>query len=230
MRTSILSTCFALGAAAGLASAQPATISFSADNNPDGPTFVGGTGPVDFRDAAPLSADGVVNTTLLLDVNGSAPGGLSSFDTRLVYNSTLTNYQRFNAGSFFIHSYSAAGRYDFLDNSSGSLLLSVIFSDASFSSGSFAANLLGPAATLQSLSPVSVTGSLASTFPTLADWAFTLTNLRTAGGGAVGVSNLGEIQPGWSSDGSYSGTLIPAPGALALAAGAGLAAIRRRTR
>lgn len=226
MRTA--SILIATGLLAGTVSAQPVTLSFASDSNDDGPTFAQGSNPFSIRDGAAASGDQRANVTLLTDFNGNAPTGVTSYDARLVFNASLSNYQQVSGGGFTLHSYSAVGSFDILNNSDNSLLLRVVFTSAVFTSGSPSFNALGPAAALQGIAPVSVTGSLAANQPVLADWAFTFTNLRGPNQQPVAVDPFGALSPGWTSEGSFSGTLVPAPGALALAVGAGILARRRR--
>lgn len=218
----------ATGVLAGAVSAQPVTISFASDTNDDGPTFAQGGDPFSIRDGAAASGDLRANVTLLADFNGNAPGAGGLFDARLVFNASLSNYQQVSGGGFTLHSYSAAGSFDVVNNSDNSLLLRVIFTSAVFTSGSPSFTSLGPAAALQGIGPVSVSGSLAANQPVLADWAFTFTNLRGPNQQPVAVDPFGALSPGWTSEGSFSGTLVPAPGCIALAACAGLLAGRRR--
>lgn len=220
------------------ASANAAYISFASDTNSGGPTFISNNTQLpSFRDGGPSTLGGKVALRLLLDVDEDGPGAATVYDVHMNFNATLTNYNAHNFSGNWIHEYTSFGRYEFVDANTGNLLLGVNFSNALFTSWSSSSDFLGTSASLQSnLGPdddTSIDGSLSQFFPTMTDWAFTLTNLRattTKPGDVVPVGNSGVHRYDWKSEGSYSATLtpIPAPGAIALAGLGGLLAARRR--
>lgn len=224
---------FVLALAAGAAvsaGAQGAFISFGSDSNPAAPTFTS-------------SFDGASNTTtissapgatvdLLIDVDEGGPGGPIT-----VSASFTANFELSYGGSvmlfpgFFTHVFSITNSsFEFRDSGSGDLLfgaysiLDGALSGVGSGSSIFSASMSG-FGTDYTIGPA---GAAIVGFGgvQLGDWGFTLTAFGSAGlifdgNNIVGISDF-------SSEGSFSGSFVPAPGAAGLMGLAGLVGLRRR--
>lgn len=215
-----------LAGAAG--SVNAGFVSFASDGNGDGPTFVGTTAN-SFRDGDPLSIDGIANVQLLIDLDRDGPLPATVRLARLRFDGVLSNYAAVPVGTLTAHTYRLSAQFSFLDQSTGSTILSVISPDAVFSSFSNSGSAWGPAGGIQSVNASIIGGELASLFTEAEDFAFTLTSLQDTSGGAVNITPNGAIQDVWRSEASFSASLIPSPGAMVLL-GAGLVTATRRRR
>lgn len=217
---SLLTLTLAAGAA------QAAFVSFASDNNADGPTFRGNTGVL--NDGSAGSLDFLVNTTLLLDADEDGPAPAVAYNTIFRFEGILTGYARTNIGGLWLHSWNLAGSATWTD-AQNTLVLGLSFQDAVFSSFSTSSTTMNSSGGIQSVSPAAASGLIAVEFPENVDFGFTLTAIRRDDNGQrVAVGNDGSFRAPWSSEGSFSATLVPAPGAIALAGLAGLTAARRR--
>ncbi len=214
-------------AVAGMA--QGAFVSFASDTNPAGPTFSGfpvGAALGRITDATP------VQVNLLVDLDEQGPGGPVSVLTNFVFDATLDSY--IFAGG--VHIYNTSGSFTFTDAGTNELVLRIQWGGGAFTSLGTGPNALGTSGAVLSNSaasnPFIVTtgGILGGIDPTGGEnsFAFTLTNLFSVTGGAVPVLQGGNIGSAFTAEGSFSGRIIPTPGALALLGLGGLAIARRR--
>lgn len=231
MRTTTLSA-LALAISAGAANA--ATFSFASDSNQTDFTFAGvGNSVTDAQDPT----DPVV--LLLDDNNGPAPA--LSYNVEFDASFTITHVASNQvAPGVFTHAYALNGSFTF--SQGGSALLKVSIADGALIALGQQATWGSTDTILGSDDPGSVEYEwFGGDLPAYGvyngvsigtdDAAFTLTFLQTALGSGVALNPqtmLPDVR--WNSEGSYSGTafFVPAPGAIALTALAGLVASRRR--
>lgn len=221
------------------------TFSFASDTNPDGPTFNGFTpagGGNTLRDGAPFDSSGAVEVGLLVDANGDLPGGATTFTSRLLFNGSTTGYNVTGFGGAFTHSWTMTGSIEFIETGSNLTVLTINFTNALFSSFSDSMANLGTSATIQgnrltdpSLSfvagqPLNGLGITSASLSANQSFGFSLSDIRTAAGGAspVEVGLNGSWPTAWISEGSFSAAAIPAPAVLALFGIAGTVGMRRR--
>lgn len=231
MRTTMLS---ALALAISAGAAHAATFSFASDSNQTDFTFGGiGNSVTDAQDPA----DPVV---LLLDDNNGPLPALTynvEFDASFTISHVASNQV---APGVFTHAYALNGAFTFTQG--GSTLLKVSIADGALIALGGQATWGSTDTILGSDDPGSVEyewfggdlvpyGVFNGVSTGTDDAAFTLTFLQTVLGSGVAL-NTQTMLPGtrWNSEGSYSGTafFVPAPGAIALTALAGLVASRRR--
>lgn len=227
-----------LTAAGTLANAD--TFSFASDSNSDGPIFAGpattppGIGA--FTDGGALNLNQTVGVNFLFDADEDGPGAATSIPAIFTFSATFLSYTAIPVGGAFLHTYTANGFIQFSEAGSGASILRINYNNALFASWSDSATTLGETASLQDHEGVdpgisfipgaALAGRLLNESE---DFAFDLTNLRTADGGRVNVGPNGAPQNGWRSDGSFSAQAIPTPGTVALAGlAAGLLFRRRR--
>lgn len=216
-------------AAAAAGSSMGAFVSFASDSNPDRPTFRSDSYGRNMMDG---NAGLGVGVTLLFDADDNGPGEAAAFLANLQMQFDFSSYATISvAGGAFLHTYVGSGHFDFRDQN-GSLLLGVAVSNVVLTSLSDSAGTLGTSATLQANNLASnfsfVAGSLTVQRPVMTDFAFTLTNMREASGSNVGgLDNNGYWNP-WTSEGSFSGTLVPTPGTIGLMSAGAMIALRRR--
>jgi len=223
-----------LGMAAVAGTAQAALFSFASDTNQTDFTFAGlGNAVTDAQDPF----DPVV---LLVDDN-NGPLAPLEFDVEFDADFTITHQgSTLIAPGIFTHSYALEGTFSFT-GTTGLLLRVDIAGGAMVALGG--ANAWGSTDTiLGSDDPGTVTYNwFGGTLPGygvfngssvgIDDAAFTLTFLQTALGAGVALNAQTKLPTAaWKSEGSFSGTafFVPAPGASALLAFAGLTALRRR--
>jgi MYXO-CTERM domain-containing protein len=229
MNRSVLALIAGVGASM---SAQAAFISFGSDSNPAAPTFVAsydsGTLTTTLSNAPGATVD------LLIDANESGPGAPITIAASFTANIDLSY-----AGSvqifpgFFSHTFSATGSFEFRDSITNVLLFR---GDIGASEGGFAAMGSGTTMFSGSMSGFGIDytigpdGMSAVGFGgvVLGDFGFTLTAIS---GGSASLAFDGNNIAGindFESEGSFSGSFVPAPGAAALMGLAGLAGLRRR--
>ncbi len=219
------------------ASAHADFFSFGSDGNSDGSTFLGGRQVLSrFRDAAPVDPTGVT-VGFLWDADENGPGASVLIPSMFRFQADFTSHDVQNVLGVFINSYSATGFYEYRTLSPVSeLILRVEFTSAIFSSVSGSADTWGATATMQGQSRTDaglrfIAGSAlpgANFSNAVGDFAFTLTNLRSSGGGAVALNNAGNPTTEWRSEGSWSAHVTPTPGSLTLLGIGAIAAVRRR--
>lgn len=220
-----------MAALAGLAGTANATLySFASDNDPSSFTWSGaGDGIVDANDASDPFA------LLVDDDNGILP--TLSFDVELEADVKIVHVASVPFGGSFLHYYSAFGNVSFNAAGSGALLLSIDFDGALFSAVGSMTSWSSTAGLSASDSFANVTytwfgpsdanyglGGGASTGPD--DMAFTFSFINQGAG--VNLDPNTKLPTDWVSEGSYSGSSVPAPGALAALGVAGLIGTRRR--
>jgi len=222
----------ALAFAAG--SSHAALFSFASDRNSDGPTF-SGIAPGVITDGRPDDTSGGVTVMFLIDRDNDGPGVAQAISSRFEYNAVVTGYQVTPFGAAFIHSFTLDGTMSIVDAATNDVIVAINFDNALMSSWSNSASSLGRSAQMQdnvdtdpglSFSTFGAAADLA--FEQLTDIGFSLTNVRLENGNRVPV--IGG-QPGtpWLAEASFSGSsVIPAPGALALASMAAVVITRRR--
>lgn len=225
-----------VGVLAGIASAG--TFSFAADANQDGPVLQGGptTANTSFvRDGATQNSDGSVQIDFRWDPDEDGPLGPLVIPSRLVLQAESKIYTKTNFAGMWIHSYTFGGSYEFRRLSDDAVVFSATFSNALWTSVSSSEFAWGQTATLQSSDTTDggITFLAGPALPALdlsqsEDFAFTLTNLTSLGGGAVGINASGAPLAFWKSEASWSAQAIPAPGAVVLTMVGGLVAGRRR--
>lgn len=225
-----LSGCMFMGAAQA-----DITFSFGSDGNADGPTFAGGG--LSMFDGGAFSGDGQVNVDFLVDTNGDGAGGGFNFAEVFLFGAELSNYTMSAEGGGFVHIWHVQGAFSMDD---GTFDFGVSWDDALLVSYSESSRFLGTTMTLQgsegidpsvlfqageNLNGIGITDASISGNES---FAFSLTNVRTLEGQRVPVSNEGVILDEWISEGSFSASAVPAPGALGLLISAGLISRRRR--
>ncbi|MFA6046187.1 MAG: hypothetical protein WC718_14480 [Phycisphaerales bacterium] len=236
LQTGITLSVALLASLAGTAKAD--FFSFASDRNGQGPIFqgVGATPPASggINDASALNPGNRVNTQLLWDADQNGPNPAVVIPAYFTFQASLSNPAVAPIGGGFLESWTATGQYEFRDPANNAVILRVQFNNAAFVSFSDSQGLLGETATLQSSgatdSGLTFTGfgPLAGRdFSTLRTQSFTLTALRGAQGGRAPINQGGFILPGWVSEGSWSASAVPAPGALALGGLGGLLIFRR---
>lgn len=233
----------AAGLLALAGSANAAFFSFASDTADHAWTFTGGGAPI--GNANFINATGPNDPVVLMidDNNGPLPALVVSAQFQaqvgLTYSGSLPL-----GGGVFSHNYLANGSFSFRDIPSGNVILTVNFENALFTARG-GQNTWFTTAALQgdfNGGIVNYTWSGASlpqydlvpgTRP--GDFAFGLSALNSSGaipysgqapGRTLGADHLPDGQ--WWSEASYSGTNVPAPGALALLGLGGLVATRRR--
>lgn len=223
----------ALAAVAGVASsAQAAFISFGSDSNPAQPTFVATYDASSQTTNLTNSPGSTVD--LLIDVDEGGAGGPITVNASFTADIAMTY-----AGSvmifpgFFSHTFSVTGSFEFRDANTGGLLFNGSIGDGE---GAFAGIGGGGSIGSGSMSGFGIDYTIGADGMAivgfggvvLGDFGFTLTAI--SGGSAALVfdgNNIVGIRD-FNSEGSYSGSFIPAPGATALMGLAGLAGLRRR--
>lgn len=232
---------FAAAVAVSAGSARAVFFSFASDLGDQVWTFSGGPG-LSFG-----SATGVFPIHLIVDDN-NGPLPPLSVSTQFSASFTLTPVGSLPlGGSQYSHNYRAGGSFSFKDILSGVTLLTVDFSQGLFTSlGSEFA--WGSTAGIQASAAVGSVVNMTWGGATLpgyglapgplgaADFGFDLSALNTNGVIPFNFQNLGvaftpaTMMPTqqWFAESSFSGSAIPAPGAAAVLALAGLAAARRR--
>jgi hypothetical protein len=224
------------GLLAGAASAG--TFSFASDDNADGPVLQGvssQTGSSLMTDGASLNLDNGVQVDFAYDIDENAASAAIKVPAIFTMSAQSISYSKSNFGGVWIHTYAFAGSYEFHRQSDGALIFSAGFKNAVWTSVSGSEFAWGQTATLQSSDDIDaaisfVAGPVINGIDLSAseDFVFTLSNLRSNTGGAVGVNAQGTPQVAWSSEASWSAQAVPAPGAVVLAAAGGLIAGRRR--
>lgn len=227
----------ALAVCTGIANAD--FFSFASDVSAQSPTFQGvpAAAPASggIADAGPLSPAARINTMLLWDADGDGPQPAMAFASYLTFQVTLSQPLLTPFAGGFIQSWIASGQYEFRDSATNDTILRISFDNAAFLSFSDAANFLGNTATLQNSDTTDASLTFTGFGPLAGrdlsgprSQAFTFTALRGPNGQRASVQQGGFIQPGWVSEGSWSASVIPAPGALALGGLGGLMVLRRK--
>lgn len=233
----VLSAAAVVVAAGAVGWAQAATISFGSDSNPNGPTFNGFSGdpPIRLLDGGLVDPDGIVVVDLLIDADENGPGLPTVEEAGFFFDGTLTGYSREMVGTAWRHEWLVSGALMFHHHASGEMLLGVEFDNALMTSWSASEFDMGLSATLQwnalvDAAPGPFEGMLVEGFGDVQDFAFTLTDIEVFGefGLQVPVGNDGSFRADWASEGSFSATLVPTPGAMGLLVLGGLVAGRRR--
>ncbi|MDX2132807.1 MAG: hypothetical protein SFY69_12225 [Planctomycetota bacterium] len=226
MRPAVLASLATL-AASGLA--QAAFVSFASDTNPAGPTFRGfpvGAALGRLQDDAPVSVN------FLVDLDEQGPGGPVSIPATFDFDATLNSYAY--AGG--VHVYNTSGYFQFNEAAGGGLILRVEWQNGAFTSLGPGPNALGPSGSVLSNSAadpsmvITTGGILGGIIASGRDnsFAFTLTDLFDLARNPVPVQNGGNIGAEFTAEGSFSGRVVPTPGALVLLGLGGLAIVRRR--
>lgn len=239
LQTGITLSVALLASLAGTAKAD--FFSFASDRNGQGPIFQGipidppGSGGI--ADAGPINPSGRVTTDLLWDADQNGPNPAIVIPAYFTFQAGLTNSQLTPIAGGFLESWTASGVYQFHDPLTNAVILQVQFNNAAFVSFSDSPNFLGETATLQSSGSTDA-GLTFTGFGPLAGrdlsglrtQSFTLTALRGAQGGRAPVAQGGLVLPGWVSEGSWSASAVPAPGALALGGFGCMLTFRRERR
>lgn len=226
-----------IGVLAGMSSAG--TFSFAADSNQDGPVLQGGPTTANtslVRDGAPQNTDGTVQVDFRWDPDEDGPLGPVVIPSRLSLLAESKAYSKTNFAGVWIHTYTFGGSYEFRRLSDDALVFSSTFANAVWTTVSNSEFAWGQTATIQSSDTTdpTITFTAGPALPPVdlsqsEDFAFTLTNLQSIGGGTVGISGNGAPLAFWRSEASWSAQAVPAPGAVLLTAvGGGLALSRRR--
>lgn len=214
--------------------AQAGFISAYSDSNSDGPTFSGSGFAL--RDGRPFDTSASITFGLYHDPDENGPLPSIFQGTVFEMDATLGAYAMTPLAGMFIHSWSVAGSFRFLDQNTGALVLQVNFTNALFTSWTNTPSSMGSTASLQGnlfTDPgmTAVFGGMLAGYTAVDNWAFDLTALRTVqGGGRVLLfqdGGVGLIGP-WTAEGSFSAQLVPAPASMALLGLGGLVAARRR--
>ncbi len=214
--------------------AQGAFISFASDTSPANPTFV-----ATFDDGHTVIRDfGPTNIDLLIDADEHGPLGPTTINANMTAELRLTYSGTVGLGGpMFAHVFRLDGFFQFDDPAGAMIVRGDIANGSAALTGigtftkAFSASMSG--------SDISYTlGSIASTVGFGGVWAgdfgFTLTAINGGAGAdytfpgprAVGVAPDGIDD--FTSEGSFSGSFVPTPGATALLVLGGLAAARRR--
>lgn len=236
MKTAVLAM---LGVAGLAASANATYFSFASDTANRQWTFAGNGANVSQGDAAGVDVD-----LILADDNG---GTERTIATKFFASWTLSHVGSTGVGAAVSHTYRATGNFQWLDASTGGLVLRGDFSDAIFTAGGSAAAWSSTATVMGSdeFTQMAYTSGISAPEVGLGigalggpqDFAFTLTVINTSGqlpyranAANRGVA-LGEgMLPGreWWSEGSFSGSAVPAPGSVALVGLGGVMCLKRR--
>lgn len=239
MKTPLLMCAAAVALAAG--SADAAFLSFAANTADNAWTFTGNGASIT-GGLAPTN-----HLTLHIDDNG---GVLPRIDvsTRFVASFQIAHVSSNPLpGGALAHNYTASGAFNFTDVASGMTLLTVNFSNLLFTSRG-GAGAWGTTAALQGdnsnggVVTMTWTGDnlpaygLTTNGVYAGGFAFDLSSLNTSGvlpwagqnAGAPLSGGTSLPSAGWFAESSFSGTTVPAPGALALLGLAGLGFGRRR--
>ncbi len=147
-------------------------------------------------------------------------------------------------GGLFVHTYDLFGEFGFYDADSGDAILTASINNGALTALGTETSWLSTSTILgadSDASDVTYVWNLAdnpdyglfngASVGPADDAAFTLTFLQTENGAGVEIGSRNRLPlTSWSSEGSYSGsaTFVPAPGSIALLAGAGLILRRRR--
>jgi MYXO-CTERM domain-containing protein len=223
----------ALVVALAAGSAHAAFISFASDTNPNAPTFNGVGGTMMIMDS--FDPNGHVDVDLTVDPDEHGPGPSFVVKSELHFDVTLTNYTRtmlFNGT--WEHKYFVEGEIEFHDHDTHEENIVATLDSGFFVSYSDVETALGTTATMQwslLLGPGSSSGPFIDTYGQLDQIAFTFTDIRRDEPGATDralVNADGSFVGEWFSEGSMSGRLVPAPGAVALLGLGGIIAGRRR--
>lgn len=224
------------------------TFSFASDSNNDGPTFFGhgttGSPTNVLTDAAAFDNSGQVVVGLMVDTNGDAPGGGTTFNSLFSFTGATTNYAATPFAGGFLHSWSMSGTFSFTDTGSGLQVLAINFTNAVFTSFSASASTLGTTAALQDSealdtpltfvpgAPLIGLGINAAALASNEGFSFALANIRSAptAGAPLTIGTNGAWLQQWVSEGSFAAAAqaIPGPGSLALLGFGMLASCRRR--
>lgn len=221
----------ALGAASGVS--QAAFLSFASDTNPAAPTleatFRPGPGNTLISEFDPTFVD------LLIDADEDGPNAAISLGARLSVSLTLEYVgSTLIIGNVYTHAFSVAGFFEFEDAAgmnAWSLRGDVALGEAVFVG--LGTNLLVNSASITGFDiaySIMNVPSLGDGSELPGDFGFTLTNLNGNSGASL-VFNMAQEIIGigdFTAESSFSGRVIPTPGALALAGLGGISLIRRR--
>lgn len=237
----MLKSLFACAAGVVLATSAASadiTFSFASESHEDGPVFLGENSGGS-NELSNFASPNSVN--LLVNPDSTMPGGISSFNAAYSLNTTTTFYQSVGFGPVTTHQWVLDGSFSFVDTSSNDLILTVMFNEAVLTSVSGSSSTMGSTATLQSSLDIdagltfiagpalNAIGIDSANLSQSQDFAFTLTNIQEmSGSGLPSLGMDGSWTDSWTSEGSFSASAIPAPGALALLGLAGLICVRRR--
>jgi hypothetical protein len=238
----------ALGGSVSLtvAAAADITFSFASDSNADGPTFFGGFDEMkgnhilDGEDHD--DDDGDVIVGLIVDENGDAPGGDTTLSSVFSFEAMTTSYSVAAFDGGFVHQWTAEGFFTFTQTGTGLEVLRIRFENALFTSWSANQFELGTTASLQSSTGIDpelefhagealiAQGITDADISTNEGFGFSLTNIRSAEfpGLPLHLFANGDFAHHWISEGSFSATAAPCPGAWVLVLGGFLPGARRR--
>ncbi|TVQ64317.1 MAG: hypothetical protein EA379_01955 [Phycisphaerales bacterium] len=220
-----------LGALLAIGTANAATISFAADVDPTQPSLLSQFDAV--NTVTNVTDMGPTFTMLLVDPQDGGP--VSAFNANLTVDFDLVYQSTVETGpGVFAHYFSLNGIFEFFDADTNDFLLRGVITD------SVAAMVaLGTSTIIQSgfISGFEIEYELGSIISGITgfgqfspgDFGFTLTDLNQ-GDGAVLLLENGVVVgiDAFDARASFSGTIIPTPGAIALFAMTGLISIRRR--
>lgn len=215
--------------------AQGAFISFASDTSPANPTFV-----ATFNGAQTVIRDfGPTNVNLLVDADEHGPLGPTTVNANMTAELTLTySGSVVLGGPMVAQVFRLDGYFQFNDAAGGLIVRGDIANGAAALTGigtfstAFSASMSGAGIsyTLGTISDI-----VGFTGVQEGDFGFTLTAINGGAGvdyvydegpRSVGLPPVGMDD--FSSEGSFSGSFVPTPGATALLALSGLAIARRR--
>ena len=227
-------------ASAGLAASANATFfSFASDTADRQWTFAGSGASVRQGDANGVNVDLILN-----DDNGGTQRVVA---TKFYAEWRLSYVGSMGVGGAVSHTYRATGGFQWLDASTGALVLRGDFTDAIFTAGGRAATWDSTATVMGSdeYTQFQYTSGLSAPEVGLAvgalggpqDFAFTMTVINTSGqlpyvansgnrGTSLGEGMLPNRQ--WYAEGSFSGSAVPTPGSMALVGLGGAMCFKRR--
>lgn len=236
MKTAVMGI---LGVAGLAASANATYFSFASDTANHQWTFAGNGANVTQGDANGVDVDLILN-----DDNG---GTERTIATKFFANWTLTHVGSTGVGSAVSHTYRATGNFQWLDASTGGLVLRGDFTDAVFTAAGSMGTWSSTATVMGSdgFTQMNYTSGIDAPEVGLAagalggpqDFAFTLTVINTSGAlpyrpnaGNRGTSLDEGMLPSrqWWSEGSFSGSAVPTPGSMALMGLGGAMCLKRR--
>ena len=233
-RENTMSTRFAtaaLGAILAVGTANAATFSFAADNDPTEPTLLS-----QFDNAFNVTRITDVGPTMtVLFVDPQNGGAVASFNAMLTVNFEMAYLFSTEAGpGVFSHLFSLVGEFEFRDANTDEFLLKGTVDKAEAAMAA-----LGSATTVMSgfITGFDISYEVGSLVAAVAgfggfvpgDFGFTLTAINHGQGADLVMdgNQIMGIEP-FEARASFSGSIIPSPGAAGLLACAGVLAFRRR--